>query len=515
MAGGDIPGRVDAAGWWRMARVLLPLEAAVGLVALVSAALLGGAGAPPLHDVAEVSAAPAGSPLLLTTAGRYLLPVAIAPGLPGPNRVVVGVEDLDASGVAQPAPGVTGVLLHLACSGCGRAPQAVTLAPSGAGSWYAGTVTLTAGSWTVLAAVESPAAVAATPVTASIEQPAGDDLLVGVPADLSGPFAAACQNHAAGLELGLAGAAGPRPRVILDDIETGGAAAAADRLAARGARVLAAPCGEAGTLGAVAGEATRLRLPLVGGLRSEGPSAYDWPTGVDQAAEGAALARQVRQLGAAGAVVVSGPRPEQAAEAAATEAALAREGLSHAGLAIAADGDPAALAGELRARDPQVLVLIATPRRALPVVEAVTRTGWRPSRGIVASSDLMSVSFTEDAGPLLGGTAMTIASELDPGDPSFTAYAGALRRLTPLRPPGIEGARGYYTGLVVEHALAVAGPHPSGDGLEHALRTTFDSLDLGLFRLGRGDGGGAGRLAFFAPSGAGRFVREGAAVVVQ
>jgi len=41
---GDIPGPQDARSWWRMARLLLPLEAAVGLVALVSAAALGGGG---------------------------------------------------------------------------------------------------------------------------------------------------------------------------------------------------------------------------------------------------------------------------------------------------------------------------------------------------------------------------------------------------------------------------------------------------------------------------------------
>src|SRR5260370_15199272 len=39
---GDIPGPVDARRWWGMARVLLPLEAAVGLVVLVSAGLAGG-----------------------------------------------------------------------------------------------------------------------------------------------------------------------------------------------------------------------------------------------------------------------------------------------------------------------------------------------------------------------------------------------------------------------------------------------------------------------------------------
>ena len=253
----------------------------------------------------------------------------------------------------------------------------------------------------------------------------------------------------------------------------------------------------------------------MGGLRSEGPSPYVWRTGVDQAAEGAALAAQVRSLGAASALVVSGPRPEQAAEAGAVEAALGREGVAHEGLAIAPGDGPAQLAARLRASNPAVLVLVATPRRALPLVEASTRAGWRPARGIVASSDLMSVSFAEDAAPYLDGTPLLVASELDPADAAARDYAVALRRLSPLRPPGIEGARGYYTGLVVDRAVAASGPDPSSERLEHALQTDFMGWDLGLFRLDWGaTGGGPDRLAFFTPAGGGRFVRDGAPVAV-
>ena len=515
---GDIPGPQDARSWWRMARLLLPLEAAVGLVALVSAAALGGGGdASPRAE--PVAAAAPGSPLLMTGGGPHLVPIAIAPGLPGANRVVVGVEDRDADGVLQPAAGVTGVLLRLACDACGAAPSTVRLPAVVGGPWFAGTVTLAAGSWSISPVVEAASAVAIGSVTASIDAARPDDLLVGVPADLSGPFGSACQSHAAGVEFALAadgaGSTGRPPRVVLDDIEPEGAVAAIDRLAGVGVRLLAAPCGEAGTLGAVAGAATRLRLPLVGGLRSEGPSPYVWRTGVDQAAEGAALAAQVRSLGAASALVVSGPRPEQAAEAGAVEAALGREGVAHEGLAIAPGDDPAQLAARLRASNPAVLVLVATPRRALPLVEASTRAGWRPARGIVASSDLMSVSFAEDAAPYLDGTPLLVASELDPADAAARDYAVALRRLSPLRPPGIEGARGYYTGLVVDRAVAASGPDPSSERLEHALQTDFMGWDLGLFRLDWGaTGGGPDRLAFFTPAGGGRFVRDGAPVAV-
>jgi ABC-type branched-subunit amino acid transport system substrate-binding protein len=184
-------------------------------------------------------------------------------------------------------------------------------------------------------------------------------------------------------------------------------------------------------------------------------------------------------------------------------------------VAIAAGDDPARLAAELRARNPAVLVLVATPRRALPLVEAASRDGWRPARGIVASSDLMSVSFTEDAAPYLDGTPLVVASELDPGDAATRAYADTLHRLSPLRTVGIEGARGYYTGLAVEHAIGASGADASPAALEHALETAFMGWDLGLFRLDWGAGGGGpDRLAFFIPAGGGRFVREGAPVTV-
>ena len=516
---GDIPGPQDTRSWWRMARLLLPLEAAVGLVALVSAAAFGGSGGSPSPPAAPVAATSPGSPLLMTGGGPDLVPIAIAPGLPGANRVVVGVEERDADGVLQPAAGVSGVVVRLACEACGAAPSTVRLTATSGGPWFTGMVTLAAGSWSISPVVEAASPSAIRTVSASIDPARPGDLLVGVPADLSGPFGSACQNHVAGVELALAairpGASGPRPRVVLDDIEAQGAAAAVDRLAGLGVRLLAAPCGQAGTLGDVAGAATRLRLPLVGGLRSEGPSPYVWRTGVDQAAEGAALAAQVRSLGAASALVVAGPRPEQAAEAAAVEAALGREGVAHQGLAIAPGDDPATLVSQLRARNPAVLVMVATPRRALPLVEASTRAGWRPARGIVASSDLMSVSFAEDAAPYLDGTPLIVASELDPSDAAARDYAVALHRLSPLRPPGIEGARGYYTGLVVDRAVAASGGDPSPAALEHALQTDFMGWDLGLFRLNwEATGGGPDRLAFFTPAPGGRFVRDGAPVAV-
>ena len=516
---GDIPGPHDTRSWWRTARLLLPVEAAVGLVALVSAVAFGQSGGGSPAPAAAVAAASAGSPLLMTGGGPRLVPIAIAPGLPGANRLVVGVEERDADGVLQPAAGVTGVLLRLACDGCGAAPSTLRLAATLGSPWFTGTVTLAAGSWAISPVIEAASPSAIRTVSASIDAARPGDVLVGVPADLSGPFGSACQNHAAGLELafGATGtsSSGPRPRVVLDDVEAGGPAAAVDRLAGLGVRLLAAPCGQAGTVGDVAGAATRLRLPVVGGLRSEGPSPYVWRTGVDQAAEGAALAAQVRSLGAASALVVAGPRPEQAAEAAAVEAALGREGIAHEGLAIAPGDDPATLATRLRALDPAVLVLVATPRRALPLVEASTRAGWRPARGIVASSDLMSVSFAEDAAPYLDGTPLLVASELDPSDVAAREYAVALHRLSPLRPPGIEGARGYYAGLVVDHAVSASGGDPSPAALEHALQTDFMGWAVGLFRLDwEATGGGPDRLAFFTPAPGGRFVRDGAPVAV-
>jgi ABC-type branched-subunit amino acid transport system substrate-binding protein len=290
--------------------------------------------------------------------------------------------------------------------------------------------------------------------------------------------------------------------------------------------MLAAPCGQAGTLGGVAGAATRLRLPLVGTLRSEGSSPYVWRTGIDQDAEGTALARQVRTRGAGGALVLVGPRSEQAAEAEAVEDELAREGVAHQTLAID-DTDPARLAAELRARNPEAVVMIATPRRALPVVEAVARAGWRPARGIVASSDLMSVAFVEDAAALLHTTSMTIASELDPADAASREYLELLHRQLPPRSPGIEGARGYYTGLLIDRAAATAGHDPSSAALEHALATGFNGYGLGLFRLAwDATGGGPDRLAFFRPTlggaaldagllAGGRFHREGPVVAVR
>lgn len=511
---GDLSTPVDADRWWRTARLLLPLEAGVGLVALVSAAILGGVATTP--GPAPVAAAPSGPPLLTSAAGGHVVPIAIAPGLPGPNRVVVGVQDVDADGVAQPAAGVTGVTLGLACQGCDTAPLSLRLEPAGGGPWYAATVTLGAASWTLTPVVESPRPVAARPVTTGIEPARPGELLVGVAADLSGPDGGACQNRALGVELALAGAGGEvPPRLVLDDITPAGAGAAVERLAARGAGILAAPCGGAGTLGAVAAAATRLQLPLVGALRAEGPSAYLWRTGIDQEAEGAALAARVRTRGAGGALVLVGPRPEQAVEAAAVERDLGAAGLAHHSLALAA-ADPAGLATELRERNPDALVIVASPRRALPVVVAVSRSGWLPSRGVVASSDLLSVAFVEAAAPLLRGTVVSIAGELDPADPASRAYLDALRRRLPLRTPGIEGTRGYYSGLLVDRAASVAAADPSPAGLEHALQTAFTGYGLGLFRLGWGAGGGGPeRLAFFRPGGGGRLLRDGPPVAVR
>ncbi|MBV9412367.1 MAG: hypothetical protein JO148_12275, partial [Acidimicrobiia bacterium] len=160
--------------------------------------------------------------------------------------------------------------------------------------------------------------------------------------------------------------------------------------------------------------------------------------------------------------------------------------LRHLGIPFQMDGlpvDPVASAAALKANNPDVLVMLATPAEALPLTQALSGvaedTRWVPPRGILASSSLMETSFINDAGWVTRVGAIEFASDINPFDGVDQYYAGLLRQLVPGIRPTFAGVHGYEAGVQLAAALPLAGGRPSPGALLEVLGSRFRDFTIG------------------------------------
>jgi len=259
-------GRPRPAGW------LVGIEAVIAAATLIVAGVLGQI-AQPLDQpyASQTYAAVAGLPVSVSAVGSNDLDVAtLAPGIVGRNTLVVEVGHSDADDFLSPASGVHSVEATLSCGGCGAPDQQVALQPTGGGTSWTGDVTVTKpASWLVTAEVRRGNAKPDTVRLAERVTPVTlpHQVVIGVPASLSGPTGETCRDQVLGLQVAIAdlnsSAAdhGDLIRVAAVDLHDG-VAAALSRLKSLGARMIALPCGTPGQVSALTSGARASGLPV-------------------------------------------------------------------------------------------------------------------------------------------------------------------------------------------------------------------------------------------------------------
>ncbi|MBV8561336.1 MAG: ABC transporter substrate-binding protein, partial [Acidimicrobiia bacterium] len=502
----------------RRARRLVLVEAAVASAVLVLAGVLGQLPQPvDLPFASQLLAARAGLPVSVGASGPELVTGIVSPGLVGPNRIVVDVDGSDANDFPQPAAGIAAVWVQAAC-GCGGPARTIALtAVPGTPHWAADLDLASPATWSFTVQVaylpgDGPAPPTAgaqlepATLTADVEPAAlPHQVVLAVPADLSGPLGEHCRDEVLGLQVALnqlnarAGDNGNLVRLVALDTHTG-VAAAMERAAALHPAAVALPCGDASRVAAAVDAARHDGLPVVAGDWPGPATPGVWAVGPDPAAEGARVADQARAQGATRVTIVAGTTDADVSELAGTTRELRDSGVDFQVTGLPAE--PKAWAGSLAGSDPSALVILASPAEALPLTQALSglaeATRWVPGRGILTSSGLMDPAFINDAGWLTRVGAMEFASDVNPFDPLDQHYAVLLRQLVPGIRPTFAGVRGYEAGLQLAAALPLAGGQPTPGRLAHVLASHFGDFTVGSYR-GRwtADGGGASDIAFF------------------
>jgi methionine-rich copper-binding protein CopC/putative copper export protein/ABC-type branched-subunit amino acid transport system substrate-binding protein len=522
-------GRRRLGGW------LVGVEAVVAAATLVVAGVLGQI-AQPLDQpyASRAYAQDTGIPLSVTSAGPDALDVAtLAPGVVGKNTLVVEVGDADADDFLSPATDVHSVTATLSC-GCGAADQAVTLHPTGDGAEWTSDVTLARpASWFVTALVRRGSQRAQRVELAERVTPAvlPHQVVVGVPASLSGPQGETCRDEVLGLQTALAdlntSAAdhGDLMRVVAVDLHDG-VGSALDRLQGLRARMIALPCGTDAQVHALTAGARAQGLPVILGAGNNDPTSRGvWSTDPSWQAEGSEIASQAVRQAADSVTAIAGSSPIDREELTGLRSRLARSGVQ---LHVAAFGTaPRQLAASLQRRDPSLVTLLGDPSEAAPIVHALSdvdqATGWLPPHGILASSQLMSTDFINDAGTITRIGGIEFASDVNPFDPVSQYYAQRLRTLSPGVRPSFNGLRGYEAGLAIAEAMRDGGGDPSPSTITSVIADRFHDFSAGSYELGWGDNGGTSQaVAFFrstyvnpmampvdAPGGASSLAHEG------
>jgi hypothetical protein len=197
---------------------------------------------------------------------------------------------------------------------------------------------------------------------------------------------------------------------------------------------------------------------------------------------------------------VVGPSPVDRAELAGLRGELAR---SRVALHVTGFGHaPRRRASSLEKSDPSLVALLGDPTEAAPIVHALSdvdqTTGWLPPHGILASSQLMSTDFINDAGTITRVGGIEFASDINPFDPIAQYYAQRLRTLSPGVRPSFNGLRGYEAGLAIAQALRDGGGDPSASTVTSVIAARFHDFSAGSYELGwGGDGGTSQAVAFF------------------
>jgi copper transport protein len=517
-------------------RSLMVVEAVVAAGTLLVAGILGQVSLPLDEPYAsQTYATSTGVPLAAAAVGSDGLDIAtLAPGIVGRNTLVLEVGHNDQDDFLSPVSGLRSVTATVSCGGCGAPDQQVTLRPTGGGSEWTTDVSLSrAASWLVTATVSRPTGRPDTVRFAERVSPASlpDQFVVGVPTSLSGSTGETCRDEVAGLQAALqdlnsqSADHGDLMRVVAVDLHDG-VGAAMERLRALGARLIAMPCGTPAQVQQATEVAHAAGLPVVAGSAGvTEDQAGVWSTQPSWQAEGTAIADQaLRQDATRVRAVVGTTAVDQA------ELAGLRSGLAGHDVSLAVTGFPARsipYVADLARDHADVVTLLGDRAEAAPLVNAFSvaaqDSGWEPSHGILASAQLMSTDFINDAGTItrLGG--IEFASDINPFDPVAQYYAQRLRSLVPGIRPSFDGLHGYDAGLAIAQALHDGGGRPSAASLAGLLGSRFADFTVGSYTLGWGAAGGTSTsLAFFrstyinpmampsvAPGGASALAHEG------
>jgi len=431
---------------------------------------------------------PLGSTVATTSTGATLVSVALTPGRTGINRLVVSLQRPDDNDVPLPVA-TTGPIDVSATCACGAPPVTARVTPVDGGPALAGSVLLPrTGRWSLRLAAPDGQAAADVDVTGG---PTSDDVVVGVPGDLSGLDADTCRDQLVGLQVAAAEinergvADGKAVRIVAVDTHGPNPGAAVEALRTLGARLLAQPCGTADGVSAVERSAAAAGIPVIGG--DGDATSWLWPTTAPPAVEGAALARQMAAQGGQRPLVVvgSGARQQQIA------AAVGRAPM----LTVS---DPTTTAARIREANPDLVVFSLSADEAAPLLRALAaHQPWAPAHGAVGTSSMMSATVVSTGGQWFKDGRVSLAGEVNPADGSSLDYATRLQELFPGAHPAIDGVRGFVTGWLIANVLHRA-PDASPPAVRHVLTHDLRSFVLGPTRLRWDDAQrGAQAIAFF------------------
>jgi ABC-type branched-subunit amino acid transport system substrate-binding protein len=517
-------------------RLLVVGEAVVATGALVVGGVLGQASLPLDEPYSsQTYATSTGVALAAAAVGTDGIDIAtLAPGIVGRNTLVLEVGHSDEEDFLSPAGDVRGVSATISCGGCGVPDQQLTLRPTGDRSeWTADVSVQQAATWLVTATVSSADGRRDTERFSERVTPPSlpDQLVIGVPAALSGATGETCRDQVLGMDAALqdlnsqAADHGDLVRVVTVDLHDG-VPAAMHQLRDLGARLIAMPCGTSSEVEQATSLARSAGLPVVAGSATvaDDPAGV-WSTQPSWTAEGAAIAAQAAKQAATSIDAVAGDTGVDQAELAGL-----RSGLVGRHVALHVSGfpaDPDDFVGGLDRANADVVVLLGDRTEAAPVVAAFSAeaaaTGWVPSHGILASAQLMSTDFINYAGTITRVGGIEFASDVNPFDPLAQYYAQRLRALVPGVRPSFDGLHGYDAGLAIEQALEDGGGRPSAAELSDLLGSRFADFTAGSYQLGwHASGGNSASLAFFrstyvnpmampsfAPGGAAALAHEG------
>jgi putative copper export protein/ABC-type branched-subunit amino acid transport system substrate-binding protein len=435
----------------------LMAEMAFASVALLLAGVLGELPQPLDFPLASVLyATSVGLPVSTGVIGPYTAVGVVTPGLVGSNQLVVRLTKADLNQFLQPVRTVDEVKAKIVC-GCRPTSKEVTLHPVSGGPWWSANVDLpVAATWSfslgfALRNNHRLVRVPATSLTAQVEPTSlPSQVVVGVAADLSGNSGEQCQNEALGLQTALSDVNsqavdhGNLVRVIAFNIHQH-LQAQMTRLFATHPSVLALPCGTPAEVAAVTDEAKMRHIPVI--VSSEPHTTPGvWSLGPNWIDEGKMIAEQVQAQGATLVNVIAGSSAVDRQELAGFSAEAKVDHIDQQNSSIQANA--ADLVFQLAAIQSQTnaIVILADPGEASRFTAALSTmnvdTDWVPSRGILASSQLMDTDYINDAGQITRVGEIEIGSTIDPFDPVDMYYAQRLRALTPGILPTFEGGGG-------------------------------------------------------------------------
>jgi copper transport protein len=517
-------------------RLLIVGEAVVAAGALVVGGVLGQASLPLDEPYSsQTYATSTGVALAAAAVGTDGIDIAtLAPGIVGHNTLVLEVGQSDEEDFLSPASDVRAVSATISCGGCGESDQQLILRPTGAGAEWTADVSLSqAATWLLTATVRSAGGRSDTESFSERVTPPvlPDQVVIGVPASLSGATGETCRDQVLGMDAALqdlnsqSADHGDLVRVVTVDLHDG-VPVAMHQLRALGARLIAMPCGTPAEVEQATSLARAAGLPVVAGAGTvaDDPAGV-WSTQPSWTAEGTAIAAQALKQAATSIDAVAGETGVDQAELAGLRSGLAGR---HVTLHVSGfPTNPDNFVGGLDRAHADVVVLLGDRSEATPVVSAFSAqaqaTGWVPSHGILASAQLMSTDFINYAGTITRVGGIEFASDVNPFDPLAQYYAQRLRALVPGIRPSFDGLHGYNAGLAIEQALEDGGGRPSASKLSDLLGSRFGSFTVGSYQLGwHASGGNSASLAFFrstyvnpmampsfAPGGAAALAHEG------